>query len=110
MGEFWVAIGWDTLNWLCWGSVVGSICISCLDRWKLWKWEGAQERRANFLVYLLEGWCQISQKARQVVIGFIQGQLYDWMIDLLEPVDHQGGFAESGWRGDQCEFLIQPGV
>jgi hypothetical protein len=28
MGEFWVVIGWDTLNWLCSGSIV---CISNLQ-------------------------------------------------------------------------------
>ena len=42
----------------------------------------------EFLVDLLERCCEVSQKARQVVVGFIQGQPCRWKVDLREPVDH----------------------
>jgi len=50
------------------------------------------------LVHQLKSRRQVSQKSQQGVVGFIQGQLCRWKVDLLEPVDHQGGFPESGWR------------
>ena len=52
----------------------------------------------EILIDLLERCCEVSQKTRQVVVGFIQGQPCRRKVDLLEPVEYQGGFAEPRWR------------
>jgi hypothetical protein len=67
-------MGWVTLNWPGSGAVVGSICIPKLDRWKLWRLVGAEERCAGLIEQPLEGRRQVSQNALQVIVGFIQGQ------------------------------------
>src|SRR5690349_10832374 len=88
------------------------------DRFKSRGWESAQQRTGfitDLWISIGKSSDQIAQKARWIVIPFIQRQPGDiWAMVLAfkyptsDPINQQGCFSITGRCTDQCQLVCQP--
>jgi len=61
---------------------------------------------ANAFLYFLQCRNDVEQETAGIVIPFIQRNPGDMPLTASNPPAQQGGFAESGWSGDEGHFAV----